>query len=349
MTSAFLPTPGHPTRWGIVGPGAIAHQFADALHALPASRLTAVFSRSAERGAAFAAFTAQHSSGPVAVYTDLDALLADTNVDAVYIATPHTAHGDAVAASLRAGKPVLCEKPLVTSAAQAQVLIGLSQTCGVFLMEALWTRFLPALQKAQQLLQQGAIGSVQRMQSSFGFALPYEPTARHFAAALGGGTLLDIGIYNLSLSQWVLALMDDHRDDHAAPTFTISGRLAPTGVEQQAHVHLRYASGVTSDFVCAFDEAFDNHFHIHGSAGTLTLNAGFWQCQSLTLQRHGQADEHIACPFVRNGFEYQIAAAQAAIQLGQIECSVMPHAQTLATLSLIDQLRASLGVSTAPG
>jgi predicted dehydrogenase len=344
MSFDRLNTPAYPTRWGIVGPGAIAHQFADALHAVPGASLTAVFSRNAERGAAFAA---KHSSGPVVVHTQLDALLADANVDAVYIATPHTAHFDAAAASLHVGKPVLCEKPLVTSAAHAQALIDLSQSRRVFLMEALWTRFLPALQQAQLLLQDGAIGQVQRLQSSFGFALPYEPGARHFAAELGGGTLLDIGIYNLSLSQWVLALIDDHGGDHAAPTFDVSGRLAPTGVEQQARVHLRYASGVTSDFSCAFDEALDNHFHIHGSAGTLTLNAGFWQCQSLTLQRHGQADEHIACPFVCNGFEYQIAAAQAAMHEGQIECMAMPHAQTLATLLLIDQLRASLGVHPA--
>jgi predicted dehydrogenase len=296
-----------------------------------------VVSRDAARGQAFAH---QHSQGPVAVYTELQAMLADTTVDAVYIATPHSAHGQAAVACVLAGKPVLCEKPLVTTAAEAVYLTNLAKTRGVFLMEALWTRFLPALQQAKALLQAGAIGTVQRLQSSFGFDLPYEPHARHFAAALGGGTLLDIGIYNLSISQWVLALMDEN----GAPRFEVTGKLAPTGVEQHAQVRLRYANGVVSDFMCAFDEAAENAFHIHGSAGTLTLQAGFWQCESLLLQRRGQAAEHFACPFKRNGFEYQIEAAQQAIQAGHTQHPVISHAHTVATLRLIDALRARLGV-----
>ena len=328
-----------PLRWGLVGPGRIAHRFADALAAVPGARLVAVTGRDADRAREFASRWVQ-AGQMAAAGSDLNALLNDPEVDAVYVATPHSAHAEAVAAALRAGKPVLCEKPLAPTAAQAEVLVALARERGVFLMEAVWTRCLPAVLQVGDWLRAGAIGRVLDLQSSFGFKLAPDPQGRHFNPALGGGALLDIGIYNLSMSQWVLGLMGEH----GAPAFHIHGRLAGTGVEQRAAVQLDYRNGVSSQFVCAFDGDAENAFHIHGELGRITLGAGFWECRQVSLRRPGQPAQELSLPFARNGFEYELIEAQRCIHAGLIESPLIPHEGTLATLRLIDAMREQLGV-----
>ena len=323
----------------MVGPGRIAHLFADALAAVPGARLVAVTGRDPGHALEFAARWSRGGQ-MVRVVSDLDALLNDSEVDAVYVATPHSAHAGPVAAALCAGKPVLCEKPLAPTAEQAEVLVALARERGLFLMEAVWTRCLPAVLQVGDWLEGGAIGRVSALQSSFCFHLPPDPLGRHFNPALAGGTLLDIGIYNLTLSQWVLARIGEHR----VPEFHIGGRLADTGVDQRAVVQLDYPNGVSSQFVCAFDGDAENAFHIHGELGHITLAARFWECQHVSLRRPGQPAQELSLPFARNGFEYELIEAQRCIHAGLIESPLIPHRDTLATLRLIDALRGRLGV-----
>lgn len=327
-----------PLRWGLVGPGKIAGRFAGALATRADARLHAVVGRTAERTRAFA------ERWGAQVHGSVEALLADPAVDAIYIATPHNEHAGAAAAALRAGKPVLCEKPLAATVAQAEALVALARERRVFLMEALWTRYLPALRQAESWLLEGHIGRVLAIQSSFGFNCAYDPQHRNFNPALAGGALLDIGIYNLSLSQWVMAL----QGVHDVPAMQSRGVLAPTGTEQRCAVQMHYANGTLSQFTCAFDVALDNLLRIHGERGRIELGPRCWEPTEAALHQEGMPPLRVELPFAHNGFEYQIDAALAALRAGALEEARMPHTQTLAVLRQIERLRRQLGAVRFP-
>jgi predicted dehydrogenase len=331
---------GAPFSWALVGPGNIAHRFADAVHHLPDAQITRVVGRDLARAQAFASRWSQGAA--VQAGTDLDAMLADPAVDGVYIATPHAQHAASIAKCLAAGKPVLCEKPLVPSLAIARPLIEKSRATGVFLMEALWSRFLPAFDQVAQWLQEGAIGQVRAIQSTFCFPSVYEPHSRLYAPELAGGALLDIGIYNISLSRWVLqtALGECPPLAHS----DVRGVLAPTGVDQRVSATLNFAGGAVCQWVCAFDAVADNSMQIVGEHGCILLPHHFWEAQEVLLQRPGEPVLRVLKPFDTNGFEYEILEAMRCIRAGHCESARMPHSETLTVLGWMDAMRAQLGV-----
>lgn len=317
-------------RWGIVGPGRIARQFAAAIAAVPDAELVAVAGRDAARARAFAA-----DLGIPRAYGDPAALLAAADVDAVYVATPHHAHAEWVRRCLLAGKPVLCEKPLTVNAAQAAELVALAHARGVFLMEAMWTRLLPAWQQVRQWLRAGAIGEVRVLASSFGTVLEGQPHDRWLDPAQAGGALLDIGIYNLSLSQWVL--------EREPERFDVAAQYASTGVDARVAATLHYAGGAVSQCVCSFEAELANDFHIGGRAGSIHVAAPFWCPPRVTLHRGGQV-QTIDTPYAANGYEYEIREAMRCIRAGEPECAAISHDDTLATMRLMDAMRARIGV-----
>ena len=331
-----------PLRWAIVGPGRIAHRFAQAVQGLPQAQLVAVTGRNAERARAFAHCWQSPGPGAVDVAPDLATLLARADVDAVYVATPHSHHAEAVAAALQAGKAVLCEKPLVPHTAAALPLVALAQARGVFLMEAVWTRFLPIYAQVQLWLQQGRIGTLRSVHSSFCFHAPYEPANRVFNPALAGGALLDIGIYNLTALRWVLQTVRGHCPE--PQRWLLQGLLAPTGVDRRVAALLAFEGDVTASFECSVDSHSANALRIEGSAGHILLPHNFWQATRAELHVHGQAAQTVDAPFAINGFEGEITEATRCIRAGLIESPAMPHAETLATLRWMDHIRAELGV-----
>ena len=325
-------------RWGVIGPGRIAHQFADALPRVPGAQLAAVFARDAGKGQAYAGRWQRDGIAP-RVTTELAALLADPGVDAVYIATPHAQHGEYIRAALSAGKPVLCEKPLVTTEADGQALVALARERGVFLMEALWTRFLPAYEVAAAWLRDGALGELRAMRSSFCFPAPYDPATRLWNPALAGGSLLDIGIYNLAVTRWVLQQVNGGVCPE--PTrLDVDAVLAPTGVDASVNATLHFPGGVTSQFRCGFDASSANDFEVLGREAALRLPNGFSAAQSVELLRRKQPAEMRAAPFNGNGFEGEIAEAQRCIRAGLVESPRMPHDESLALLRWMDAIRA---------
>ena len=329
-------------RWAVVGPGRIAHRFAQALAGLPDAQLVAVHGRDNERAQAFAQRYTAAEQPAVRVFTELDTLLAHSEVDAVYVATPHALHGAAVQAALLHGKPVLCEKPLVPNLAQGRALVDLAQQHQVFLMEAVWTRFLPLYAQVGSWLREQAIGPLRSLQSSFCFNAAYDPNSRLFNPALAGGALLDIGIYNLTITRWVLQQAWGACPE---PThWSVQGRLAPTGVDQHVAATLVFEGGLSSQFTCALDAASNNALLIQGEHGTIHLPHNFWQATQAVLQRTGQPSERVDAPFAINGFEGQIQEAMRCIRAGLGQSPVMPHSESLATLAWMDRLRASLGV-----
>ena len=335
----MAPEDASPLRWAVIGPGGIANRFAGALAAVPGAELAAVFARDAAKGQAFATQWQRDGQPSARVTTDLAELLADPSVDAVYIATPHSHHGEYVRAALQAGKPVLCEKPLVTTRAEGEALVALSRERGVFLMEALWTRFLPAYELAGRWLREGVIGELRAMQSSFCFASVYNPEHRQWNPALAGGALWDIGIYNLAVTRWVLQQVSGGSCPEPE-RMDVQARMAPTGVDAVVNVTLHFPGGITSQFRCGFDAASVNAFEALGSRASLRFPTDFWQAEAVEVVTRKAPAERIATPFVLNGFEGEITEAQACIRRGLLESPRMPHAETLALLGWMDAIRA---------
>lgn len=332
MTSAA--SPEAPFGWALVGPGNIARRFAAAVQGIDGTRLAAVVGRDAARAGAFAA---QWGDPNTAALTDLDAALARPDVHAAYVCTPHPQHAVAVRAALDAGKPVLCEKPLTPSAAATRPLVALARAKQLFLMEAVWTRFLPLHRRVQQLLADGAIGEVRAMQSAFCIDRPFKPGDRRYTAALGGGALLDIGLYNLTVSRMALPGVP-------VQGFEVQAMLGGESVDVQLAATLDFGVGRTSQFTCGFFGTGDNSFRLLGTRGHLVIHGGFWEATAATVCRDGAPPERIDAPFRINGFEYEIEEAMRCIRAGLGESPLLPLDETLAVVQLMDAMRAKIGV-----
>jgi predicted dehydrogenase len=322
-----------PFGWALVGPGNIARRFAAAVRGVDGARLAAVVGRDDARAAAFArewAPGAWHGS-------DLAAALARADVHAVYVCTPHPFHANAVRAALEAGKPVLCEKPLTPTAATTRALVALARSKQRFLMEAVWTRFLPIVAQVRAWLEGGAIGEVRAMQSSFCIDRPFKPGDRRYTAALGGGALLDIGLYNITVSRIALPGVP-------VQGFDLRATLGGENVDVQLAATLDFGAGRTSQFTCGFLGSADNAFRIFGARGHITLHGGFWESTRATLAREGQPPQTVDAPFRVNGFEYEIEEAMRCIRAGLPESPLLPLAESLAVVELIDAMRERIGV-----
>ena len=331
--------------WGLIGPGKIASQFADAVHRLPGSQLGLVYGRDLAKAEAFAAqWTRDDESGKSAprFTADLQALLDDATIDAIYIATPHSQHGEAIAACLAANKPVLCEKPLVPHLALGQRVVALARERNVFLMEAVWTRFLPIYRVVQDWLKGGVIGRVTHIQSAFCFTAPYDPNSRLYNPALAGGSVLDLGIYNLTMTRWVLQQALGECPEPLS--IQASGVIAPTGVDQRVAATLNFPGGIASQFTCGFDSCADNGLRIFGERGVISVEKSVSAGTEATLLLKGEEVQRVTRPQRFNGFEGEIEEAQTCIRAGLIESPAISHADTLATLGWMDEIRRQLGV-----
>ena len=318
-------------NWGIIGPGRIAHQFADGLKVIEDAALYAVASSSKERAQAFAG---QHAGEKT--YTSYEALVNDPQVDAIYIATPHRFHFDNALSCLKAGKPVLCEKPLTVNAAEARQLIETARVNNVFLMEALWTRYLPIYQQIRQWLEASAIGDLKLLVSNFGINVSKDRGDRWLNPELAGGTLLDMGIYPIAVSQWVMGQMPQ--------AFCAQAYLGQTGVDELTAALLKYKNGVISQFNSKFITDGVNDFLIYGSTGHIRIHANYWAATQATLVTDGQTST-VSKPFRGGGFEYQTEEAMRCIRAGLLESPGMSHADTLANMELMDKIRAQIGLT----
>lgn len=319
-----------PFRWGIIGPGRIAEEFGRGLTAVPNAVLYGVASRNEARAQAFAAkFNGQK------IYTSYETMVNDPNIDAVYIATPHRFHFEQALLCLDAGKPVLCEKPLTVNAAETEALIAKAKEKNVFLMEALWTRYLPIYDQVREWLDAGIIGDIKLMVSTFGFSVPNDPDDRWFNPELAGGTLLDMGIYPIAVSQWVTGLEPQ--------TISSQAIVGETGVDVLTAVTFQYENGIVSQFSSNFICNTLNDFTIFGTTGSIRLHPAYWATTKVTLMTDGQ-ELTIEKPLRASGFEYQTEEAMRCIRAGLLESPKMSHADTLANMKHMDTIRAAIGV-----
>ncbi len=312
-------------RWGILGTGRIAGTFAEALAALPEVELAAVGSRSAEGAKAFAA--KHHAARTHASY---EALARDPELDAVYVATPHPFHREHAILCLRAGKAVLVEKPFAMNEREALEMVEVARKEKRFLMEAMWTHFLPAVERAFELVRAGAIGELLLLQADFGFRAPFDPKGRLFDPALGGGSLLDVGVYPVSLATRLLG---------EPARIQSSAVLGRSGVDEQAAMLLEYAGGRQALLSSSIRTETGHAAVLSGSEGRLRIEAPFWKSQRLTLK-----DEAIELPFRGNGYPHQALEVARCLVEGQLESPRMSHAFSLSVLRTLDAIRRPWGL-----
>lgn len=317
-------------RWGIIGPGKIAEKFADALVATDNSLLHAVASRKLSKAKDFSS-----KFGVPKSYGNYGEMLEDKEVDAVYISTPHNLHFENAKACLLAGKHVLCEKPFTVTFREAEELFIISRNKNIFIMEALWTRFLPVYKRVAEWLEAGEAGNLKLLSSSFGFESHKDYHHRLFEPALAGGALLDIGSYNVAISQWVLR---KNPAKICADSF-----IGDTGVDERTSVIMSYDGGEVSQFTCSMEAQLPNDFTIYGTKGSIRMHPCFNSTTKATLSLK-KREVTITEAFRRNGFEYQIDEAARCICEGHIESPLMPHNDTLGNMKTIDSIRRMIGL-----
>ncbi|HEY4206257.1 MAG TPA: Gfo/Idh/MocA family oxidoreductase [Puia sp.] len=326
-------------RWGIIGPGKIAKKFAAALSLAGNAQLEAIASRDGRRAEEFAmTFNASRS------YDSYESLAKDPNIDAVYIATPHAFHCQQAIICLNHGKPVLCEKPMALSRNQVQQMVQAARDNNTFLMEAMWTRFLPHMEKVLELIRQGELGSIQYVRADFGFAGPYQTDNRLFNLDLGGGSLLDIGVYPLFLC---LLLLGQPQQVLA------TGQLAPTGADMSCHALLQYATGATAVVSSTFGCQTSITAEIAGTGGIIEIPSAWYKNHRFSLRRPAPAGgsasditepETFQLEPVVNGFEYEIRELMNCVDKGLIESPAMSHDFSLLLSGTMDEIRRQLGV-----
>jgi predicted dehydrogenase len=316
--------------WGIIGPGKIANKFAVALTLAGRTRLVAIASRNAARGRAFAA-----DHGAQSIYDSYEQLAADPSIDAVYIATPHGFHAEHALLCLRQGKAVLCEKPMALSARQVAEMVEASVSHRAFLMEAMWTRFIPLMQQVMDLIGDGKIGTLKYIRADFGFFSAFNPEGRLYNLRLGGGSLLDIGIYPLFLCLQLLGEPDEIR---------AAGHLSPTGSDETCHAILSYRNGqsavISSTLVCQTSLTAE----LAGTKGMIRIPTPWYKNDKLEWGRTAEETHPIQLTPMINGFEYQIREVTRCLDAGLIESPSMSHAFSLMMARSMDNIRHQLGV-----
>lgn len=334
-----LEATGEPLRWGVVSTGGIAGRVTEDIGRLEDAVLQAVSSRSEDNAVSFS-----HRFGFASCYYDDDdgsgyqKLFEDPQVDVVYIATPHGHHYEIARAALKANKNVLCEKSLTINAREAADLIEIAKTRKLFLMEAVWTRFLPAVNRAWEIIASGELGQIQWVQADLGFPAPYDPKSRLWNPADGGGALLDITVYPLT---WALGALGFPQSVSAV------GALNQDGVDTQNALTLSYASGAQAQLTSSLVASGPRCATVAGTEGWLRTGAPLHNPPELYIQELLGETRVEKFEQVGNGFTYQLREVTRCIQSGLLESPTMPVADSLNTMRLFDGVRAQLGVRYA--
>ncbi len=323
-----------PIRWGILGAGGIATNFCEDLALLPDHHVVAVGARSAGTSDAFAdrfGIARRHAS-----YADL---VADEDVDVVYVATPHPFHHDAALLAIEAGKAVLVEKPFTMDAAEARSLVGAARSRGTFLMEAMWTRFLPHIAAIRDVLASGRLGDLVLVTADHGQWFEKDAQHRLFAPRLGGGALLDLGVYPVSFASMVLG---------TATHVTAVSDAAFTGVDGQTSMILRDDDGRHAVLTTTLWAETTNGAAITGTEGRLDIDPTFYRPTAFTITDRAGGRERVDIPVEGNGLRFQGAEVGRCLRAGLTESPLLTLEETVSVMETLDEVRRQVGLQHPP-
>ena len=316
-------------RWGILSTGDVAGQFAHDLQIVDNAELVAVGSRNADKAKEFA-----EKYGIPRPHGSYAALAADPEVDVIYIASPHPWHEEHAMLCLRRDKAVLCEKPLALNAREGERMMAEARRRNVFLMEAMWTYFFPAMEGVRRWLQDGRLGDIYLVKADFCFRIDYDPEFRLFNPGLGGGALLDVGVYAIALAQAVF--------QEAPSAVRSAAHLCDTGVDDHAALMLEYAGNRFALLTCASRTELAQSATIAGSRARIEIPR-FSQPDGFRVESPGTSvDER----FERSGYGYAYEARHVGecLRRGLRESNIMPHRRSLELLRIMDTARAQWGL-----
>ena len=316
-------------RWGVLGAGKIAGRFSAAVGARTRGEVVAVGSRDTDRARAFAE---QHGV-PVA-HGSYEALVADDTVDAVYVASPHSEHRTHALLAVEAGKNVLVEKAFTRNVTEAEEVFTAAREKGVFVMEAMWSRFLPHIAALHEVVASGEIGTVVSLTADHGQWFAFDPASRLFAPELAGGAMLDLGVYPVSFAHDFLGEPE---------SVTARGTLTSTGVDGQVSMILEYPGDVLATLHTTLLAKTPTVAAISGTEGHVTVEGPFYQPWSITVHRRGEEPRHAPYP-EEHGMAFEAAEVARRVAAGETESPRMPWQGTLEVLRTMDEVRAQVGV-----
>lgn len=316
-------------RWGIIGLGKIAHKFAEDIQKVPNAELLAVASRSKAKADAFAKlYNAERA------YDNYQLLADDPQVDAVYIATPHAFHKEDTLLCLNLKKAVLCEKPFAMNSMQVKEMIEAAKASETLLMEALWTMFLPHYQMVLKLIKEGAIGNITGLEADFGFKPHYDPESRIIKKELGGGSLLDIGIYPIFLALSVLGMPDD---------IEASATFFDTGADSSCNMLFNYGNHVKAHLRSSFLEQTPTSATIFGDQGKMSIHPKFHAPSSFSIEKEGKIQKH-DFEVSTNGYSFEIEHFSNLLLDGKTESPLMTFRTSEQLIQLLDTVRERIGL-----
>lgn len=317
--------------WGIIGTGNIASTFARDLQLLPDARAVAVGSRSQASADDFG-----ERLGIPRRYGSYEQLVSDPGIDAVYVATPHTVHHAASRLALDAGKAVLCEKPFTVNAAQASDLVSVARSRGLFLMEAMWTRFLPHMVRIREILRSGVLGDITTVIADHGMQVAFRAEHRMFAPELGGGALLDLGVYPISLASYILG----------RPTQIVAvSDATSTGVDGQTSMLLGHADGSHAVLTATLRARTPNRATIVGTQGRIEVDDTWYAPTTFSYIRStGGVPERYSEPRIGHGIRHQASEVARYLREGLTESPVMPLDESVSIMATLDAVRGQIGL-----
>ncbi|MEZ4919997.1 MAG: Gfo/Idh/MocA family oxidoreductase [Saprospiraceae bacterium] len=317
-------------RWGILGLGKIARTFIHDARLVADTEVLAVASRSQEKADAFAAeFQVERA------YGTYEKLMADPDIDAVYIATPHHAHAACAIACLNAGKHVLCEKPMAVNQSQVRSLIDAAQRNQVFLMEALWTRFNPNIRQILARIQAGELGDLNYVQADFSFFSQHSDESRMFNLDLAGGAMLDLGIYPVFLAYLFMGKPE---------SIQATAHFHRTGADAQTAALLHYPTGIAT-IMCGLRSHAHMRAQLAGTKGSILIDPRWHETCGYTVWNYADDSKtHFQNDLEGLGFTYEIAESNACIRSGKLESDYWTHQNSLELTELLDDILREIGL-----
>ena len=318
-------------RWGILGAGRIADKFCTALSFVEGSEVYAVASRDIEKAKSYAA--RYHAAK---VYDNYNDLVKDDDVDIIYIATPHAFHYEQTINCLEHKKPVLCEKPVALSYRQAMEMVNAAKENDVFFMEGMWTACMPFIEKIKSLINDDVIGKPQNLSADFGFSAPVDLEGRLYKKALGGGSMMDVGIYPLFLATLILG----------EPSLIKSvSKLSGSGVDEYMNVVLQYGNEASAHLLSSISFNTPIEAVIMGTKGRIEIQQPWFKATDFLVHLNDGTVQNFSIPHLSNGFEYEIIEVMRCLDNGLLESSKMPHQLTLSISKIIEDILKQAGVS----